>query len=58
MDETGKYHPECGNSDPKINHTLYALAYKWILAMKHRITMLKSTDPKKLRNNKDPRKDA
>jgi hypothetical protein len=28
--------------------------YKWILAIKYRITMVQSTDPKKLRNKEDP----
>jgi len=34
------------------------LTYKWILAIKYRIMMLQSTDPKKLNNKEDPRKDA
>jgi hypothetical protein len=31
--------------------------YKWILAIKYRITMLYSTDPKKLNKKESPSKD-
>jgi hypothetical protein len=56
-DGTIKYHPEWGNPDTE-RHTWYAFTYKWILAIKFLITMLQSTDPKKLSNWKGPRKDA
>ena len=44
-------------SEPKV-HAWYVLTYKWILAIKYRITILQSIDPKKPNNKKGPRKDA
>jgi hypothetical protein len=50
LDGIGKHHP--GPIEPtqtqKDIHTLYILTYKWILTMKYRITMLQTTDTKKL----------
>ena len=57
MDQTRKYHPECGNPDPKEN-AWYVLTDKWILAIMYRITMLQSTDPKKQSSREGPKKDA
>jgi hypothetical protein len=57
MDGTRKCHPELGNPAPK-GHGWYILTYKWILAIKYRITMLYSIDPKIPNNKKDPREDA
>ena len=39
-------------------HVWYVFTYKWILAIKTRITMLQSTDPKKLSNKEGPRRDT
>ena len=36
----------------------FVLTYKWTLAIKCRITMLQSTDPKKLDNKEVPREEA
>lgn len=44
-----KCYPEWYNPDPKV-HKQYVVTYKWILQIKYRIIMLKSTDfppPKK-----------
>jgi hypothetical protein len=46
-----------GNSDPE-RHAKYGLTYKRTLALKFRITMLHSTDQKKLGNQEGPRKEA
>jgi hypothetical protein len=47
MGKTRKYHPECGNPNPK-GYACYALTDKWILAIKYRIFMIYPTDPMKL----------
>ena len=39
-------------------HSWYVLTYKWMLAIKYRITMLQSTDPKKLSSQEGPKEDA
>ena len=57
MDQTRKYHPECGNPDPK-EHAWYVLTDKWILAIKYRIPTIHSTDPNKLNRKEGPSKDA
>ena len=57
MDGTRKYHPECGNSDPK-GHAWYVLTNKWILAKKYRIHRIKSTELKKVNKLKDPSEDG
>jgi hypothetical protein len=57
IDGTIKYHPECSNPDPE-TQTWYVLTYQWILVIKYRITMLQSTDPKRLSNKEGPRGDA
>jgi len=41
MDGIRKDHPEGGNPDPE-RQTGYVLTYKWILAIKYRITIQKS----------------
>jgi hypothetical protein len=43
--------------DPE-RHTWYVLTNKWALAIKYRITMIQSTDPKKLSYKDGPRKNA
>jgi hypothetical protein len=50
MDGTRKYHPKCGNSDPKV----HVLTHKWILAKKHRIPRIQPTDHKKYNKQKCP----
>ena len=55
MDGTRKYHPEWGNP---AGHAWNVLPYKWTIAIKNRITMLQSTDPKKPNNKEGPREDA
>jgi hypothetical protein len=55
IDRTRKY-PECGNPDPE-RHAWYIFTYKWTLAIKYRITLLQSTDPKKLRNKESSGED-
>ena len=57
MNGTRKYHPECGNPDPKEN-AWYVLTDKWILAIMYRITMIQSTDLKNVSKPKGPSKDA
>jgi hypothetical protein len=47
LEGTWQYHHEWGNTDPKW-HAWYVLTYKWILAIKYRIPMPCSADPKKL----------
>jgi hypothetical protein len=39
MDGTRKYHPECGNPDPK-GHSWYVITVKWVLAKQYRILMI------------------
>jgi hypothetical protein len=46
-DRNRKDHSQRGNPDPK-GYSWYVLTYKWILPIKYRITMLCSTNPKKL----------
>ena len=53
---TWEYHPEWGNQSQK--DTQCALTYKCILAIKYRIPMLHSTDPKKLNKKEGPSADA
>jgi len=38
--------------------TWYVLIYKWILAIKYRVTILYSTYPKKVSNKEGPKEDA
>ena len=38
--------------------TLYVLTYRWILAIKYKIPMLHSTDPKKLNKKEGTKEDA
>jgi hypothetical protein len=38
MDGMRKYHPECGNPDPKI-YSCFILIDKWELAKKYKIPM-------------------
>jgi hypothetical protein len=49
MDGTRKYHPERGNPAAK-GQALYRLTYKWILAVKKKIIMQQTTNPKSLSN--------
>lgn len=56
MDGTRKHHPEWGYPDPKW-HAWYVLNYKWILAIKYRITKL-GPELKKLNDKEGPREDA
>ena len=44
MDRIGKDHPERDNPDPE-RQTWYVLTYKWILVIKYKITIQKSTEP-------------
>lgn len=37
---------------------MHSLMIKWILAIKHRIPMIHSTDPEKLNNKEGPSEDA
>ena len=49
----------CLESNPEPErHVWYVLTYKWTLAIKGRITMLQSIDPKKLSNKEILREDA
>ena len=53
---TWEYHPEWGNQSQK--DTQCALTYKCILAIKYRIPMLHSTNPKKLNKKEGPSEGA
>jgi hypothetical protein len=57
MEGKRKYHPEWSNPDPK-GCARYLFTYKWILAIKNRISLLQCTDPKKLNNKEGSREDA
>jgi hypothetical protein len=46
--ELEKSHPECPK--PRKTCMVYVLTYRWILAIKYRITMLLSKNPKELNN--------
>lgn len=50
--ELEKNHPARVNPD---RQTRYALTYKCIVAIKYRITILQTTDQKKVRNKEGPR---
>jgi hypothetical protein len=52
-----EYHPELGNLVPK-GHVWYVLTDRWILAIKYRIPMLHSTEPKKQNKKEGPSVDA
>ena len=47
MAGTRKYHPELGNPVTK-GYAWYVHTYKWILAIKYRMSMLNFIDPRKL----------
>jgi hypothetical protein len=57
MDRTRKDYCQRGNPDSEM-HAWYVLTYKWILAVKQRLTMLQPLDPKKLSNNERSRWDV
>lgn len=55
-----KYHPKWGNPDSKGNegNALYVFTYKWVIAIKYMLTILKSTEPKKPNNNEGRNEDG
>ena len=55
--ELEKNHPE-NTQSKKDTHRRNIITYKWILAIKYRITMLQSTEPKKLNNKDGSKEDA
>jgi hypothetical protein len=54
MEIKKKYHPEWSKPNIK-GHAWYVLIYTWVLAIKSRITMLQSPDPRKLNSKECPR---
>jgi hypothetical protein len=57
MDESRKYHPECGNSVTK-DYTWYVLTGKWVLGKQHGILMIQLRDHMKFKRKEDQRGDA
>jgi hypothetical protein len=57
MDQTRKYHPECGNPITK-EHTWYTFADKWLLAQKLGIPKIQFTDNIKLKKKEDQSVDS
>jgi hypothetical protein len=55
MDGNKKYHPMCGNPNPK-GHVWYVLTDNWILAKKFGTTIIQLTDCRKLNKKEDPLK--
>jgi hypothetical protein len=55
--ELEKNHPE-NTQSKKDTHRRNIITYKWILAIKYRITMLQYTDPETPHNKEVPRDDA
>ena len=57
MDGTRKKHPEGGNQVPE-RQAWYVLTHKWTVCIKQKLTSIQSSEPEKLYNKDDSKRDT